>query len=103
MVLEAYPMCIITGCRFYYARCAFQHISEARGIAVDDFSARCRMFRSQYNIARVSQFRYQNHILRPLSASRIASRPFHREVILLWDLIDTAKPGEEVVSSIDYN
>ena len=24
--------------------------------------------------------------------------PRHREVILLWDLIDTAKPGEEVVS-----
>lgn len=25
--------------------------------------------------------------------------PRHREVILLWDLIDTAKPGEEIVSS----
>ena len=24
--------------------------------------------------------------------------PRHREVILLWDLIDCAKPGEEVVS-----
>jgi len=24
--------------------------------------------------------------------------PRHREVILLWDLIDTAKPGEEIVS-----
>jgi DNA replication licensing factor MCM2 len=24
--------------------------------------------------------------------------PRHREVILLWDLIDRAKPGEEVVS-----
>lgn len=24
--------------------------------------------------------------------------PRHREVILLWDLIDSAKPGEEVVS-----
>ena len=23
--------------------------------------------------------------------------PRHREIILLWDLIDTAKPGEEVV------
>lgn len=23
--------------------------------------------------------------------------PRHREVILLWDLIDTAKPGQEVV------
>lgn len=23
--------------------------------------------------------------------------PRHREVILLWDLIDSAKPGEEVV------
>lgn len=28
--------------------------------------------------------------------------PRHREVILLWDLIDTAKPGEEVVSSYDH-
>jgi DNA replicative helicase MCM subunit Mcm2 (Cdc46/Mcm family) len=27
--------------------------------------------------------------------------PRHREVILLWDLIDTAKPGEEVVR--DHN
>lgn len=26
--------------------------------------------------------------------------PRHREVILLWDLIDTAKPGEEIVSII---
>ena len=25
--------------------------------------------------------------------------PRHREVILLWDLIDTAKPGEEIVSN----
>lgn len=24
--------------------------------------------------------------------------PRHREVILLWDLIDSAKPGEEIVS-----
>jgi len=24
--------------------------------------------------------------------------PRHREVILLWDLVDSAKPGEEVVS-----
>jgi DNA replicative helicase MCM subunit Mcm2 (Cdc46/Mcm family) len=23
--------------------------------------------------------------------------PRHREVVLLWDLIDTAKPGDEVV------
>lgn len=26
--------------------------------------------------------------------------PRHREVILLWDLIDTAKPGEEIVSLV---
>lgn len=25
--------------------------------------------------------------------------PRHREVILLWDLIDSAKPGEEIVSN----
>lgn len=24
--------------------------------------------------------------------------PRHREVVLLWDLIDSAKPGEEIVS-----
>jgi DNA replication licensing factor MCM2 len=29
--------------------------------------------------------------------------PRHREVVLLWDLIDTAKLGEEVVSSMDYD
>lgn len=28
--------------------------------------------------------------------------PRHREVVLLWDLIDSAKPGEEVVSTFDY-
>ena len=27
--------------------------------------------------------------------------PRHREVILLWDLIDSAKPGEEIVISFD--
>lgn len=26
--------------------------------------------------------------------------PRHREVILLWDLIDSAKPGEEIVSQL---
>ena len=26
--------------------------------------------------------------------------PRHREVILLWDLIDSAKPGEEIVGVI---
>ena len=26
--------------------------------------------------------------------------PRHREVILLWDLIDSAKPGEEVVCTV---
>jgi DNA replication licensing factor MCM2 len=26
--------------------------------------------------------------------------PRHREVILLWDLIDMAKPGEEIVSCV---
>ena len=26
--------------------------------------------------------------------------PRHREVILLWDLIDSAKPGEEIVGII---
>lgn len=26
--------------------------------------------------------------------------PRHREVILLWDLIDLAKPGEEIVSNM---
>ncbi len=24
--------------------------------------------------------------------------PRHREIVLLWDLIDSAKPGEEIVS-----
>jgi DNA replicative helicase MCM subunit Mcm2 (Cdc46/Mcm family) len=28
--------------------------------------------------------------------------PRHREVILLWDLIDSAKPGEEVVSFFGF-
>ena len=29
--------------------------------------------------------------------------PRHREVILLWDLIDSAKPGEEIVSKVDIS
>lgn len=28
--------------------------------------------------------------------------PRHREVILLWDLIDSAKPGEEIVSTASH-
>ena len=28
--------------------------------------------------------------------------PRHREVILLWDLIDSAKPGEEIVRREAY-
>jgi DNA replication licensing factor MCM2 len=28
--------------------------------------------------------------------------PRHREVILLWDLIDSAKPGEEIVRYFYY-
>lgn len=28
--------------------------------------------------------------------------PRHREVILLWDLIDQAKPGEEVVRNLRF-
>jgi DNA replicative helicase MCM subunit Mcm2 (Cdc46/Mcm family) len=28
--------------------------------------------------------------------------PRHREVILLWDLIDSAKPGEEIVGILAH-
>ena len=42
---------------------------------------------------------YQKMTLQESPGSVPAGRlPRHREVILLWDLIDTAKPGEEVVS-----
>jgi DNA replicative helicase MCM subunit Mcm2 (Cdc46/Mcm family) len=41
---------------------------------------------------------YQKMTLQESPGSVPAGRlPRHREVILLWDLIDTAKPGEEVV------
>lgn len=44
---------------------------------------------------------YQKMTLQESPGSVPAGRlPRHREVILLWDLIDVAKPGEEVVSSI---
>ena len=44
---------------------------------------------------------YQKMTLQESPGSVPAGRlPRHREVILLWDLIDTAKPGEEVVSII---
>jgi DNA replication licensing factor MCM2 len=44
---------------------------------------------------------YQKMTLQESPGSVPAGRlPRHREVILLWDLIDTAKPGEEVVSVI---
>ena len=29
--------------------------------------------------------------------------PRHREVILLWDLIDSAKPGEEIVNNLSLS
>jgi len=42
---------------------------------------------------------YQKMTLQESPGSVPAGRlPRHREVILLWDLIDSAKPGEEVVS-----
>lgn len=28
--------------------------------------------------------------------------PRHREVVLLWDLIDSAKPGEEIVCHMTH-
>lgn len=43
---------------------------------------------------------YQKMTLQESPGSVPAGRlPRHREVILLWDLIDSAKPGEEIVSS----
>lgn len=43
---------------------------------------------------------YQKMTLQESPGSVPAGRlPRHREVILLWDLIDVAKPGEEVVSA----
>lgn len=43
---------------------------------------------------------YQKMTLQESPGSVPAGRlPRHREVILLWDLIDCAKPGEEVVST----
>lgn len=42
---------------------------------------------------------YQKMTLQESPGTVPAGRlPRHREVILLWDLIDSAKPGEEVVS-----
>ena len=42
---------------------------------------------------------YQKMTLQESPGSVPAGRlPRHREVILLWDLIDSAKPGEEIVS-----
>lgn len=43
---------------------------------------------------------YQKMTLQESPGSVPAGRlPRHREVILLWDLIDSAKPGEEIVST----
>lgn len=43
---------------------------------------------------------YQRMTLQESPGSVPAGRlPRHREVILLWDLIDSAKPGEEIVSN----
>ena len=45
---------------------------------------------------------YQKMTLQESPGSVPAGRlPLHREVILLWDLIDSAKPGEEVVSTVN--
>jgi DNA replicative helicase MCM subunit Mcm2 (Cdc46/Mcm family) len=44
---------------------------------------------------------YQKMTLQESPGSVPAGRlPRHREVILLWDLIDSAKPGEEVVRDL---
>jgi DNA replication licensing factor MCM2 len=41
---------------------------------------------------------YQKMTLQESPGSVPAGRlPRHREVVLLWDLIDSAKPGEEIV------
>jgi DNA replication licensing factor MCM2 len=46
---------------------------------------------------------YQKMTLQESPGSVPAGRlPRHREVILLWDLIDTAKPGEEVVRTLFF-
>jgi len=50
---------------------------------------------------------YQKMTLQESPGSVPAGRlPRHREVVLLWDLIDSAKPGEEVVrmdQSLSYS
>ena len=52
-----------------------------------------------FDIFRKTVYRnYQKMTLQESPGSVPAGRlPRHREVILLWDLIDSAKPGEEVV------
>lgn len=61
----------------------------------------CRMPRGLFSILQTVYRNYQKMTLQESPGSVPAGRlPRHREVILLWDLIDTAKPGEEVVSII---
>ena len=61
----------------------------------------CRMPRGLISILQTVYRNYQKMTLQESPGSVPAGRlPRHREVILLWDLIDTAKPGEEVVSVI---
>lgn len=44
---------------------------------------------------------YQKMTLQESPGSVPAGRlPRHREVILTWDLIDSAKPGEEIVRTL---
>jgi len=56
---------------------------------------------SKYELTRKQQTVYRNYqkmTLQESPGSVPAGRlPRHREVILLWDLIDSAKPGEEIV------
>jgi len=56
---------------------------------------------SEYELTRKQQTvcrNYQKMTLQESPGSVPAGRlPRHREVILLWDLIDNAKPGEEIV------
>ena len=61
----------------------------------------CGMPRELISILQTVYRNYQKMTLQESPGSVPAGRlPRHREVILLWDLIDTAKPGEEVVSVI---
>lgn len=102
---------IVESAGLYWARFTRMQVGRSRSAIVQIASIRGRsqLIQNRSVISNALECRvyffvqtvyrnYQKMTLQESPGSVPAGRlPRHREVILLWDLIDSAKPGEEVV------